>query len=204
LERTPGFTVRTVVTQTISQTAAEAGVSPDTLRYYERLGLLDAPERTASGYRVYEAGTGGRVRFIKGAQRTGLRLADIKDLLDIRDRGPAPAATPAAWWSSASVRSTPSCADSGSSAASSPPCWPASKTAPSPPRASGGARPSSGRAAVDFGVFGVPETLIVDERGVVMAVLVAAVGPDTLEGVLASVRRGEPVSQGNDKYQWAG
>jgi MerR family mercuric resistance operon transcriptional regulator len=90
LEQTPRSTVPAVVTQTISQTAAEAGVSPDTLRYYERLGLLDAPERTASGYRVYDAGTAGRVRFIKGAQRTGLRLTDIKDLLEIRDRGACP------------------------------------------------------------------------------------------------------------------
>jgi DNA-binding transcriptional MerR regulator len=79
-----------VVTQTISRTAAEAGVSPDTLRYYERLGLLAPPERTASGYRVYDARATERVRFIKGAQRVGLRLADIKDLLEIRDRGACP------------------------------------------------------------------------------------------------------------------
>jgi DNA-binding transcriptional MerR regulator len=79
-----------VVTHTISAMAAEAGVSPDTLRYYERLGLLDPPGRTDSGYRVYDPRTAERVRFIKGAQRMGLRLADIRDLLRIRDRGACP------------------------------------------------------------------------------------------------------------------
>lgn len=79
-----------VVTRTISEVAAEVGVRPDTLRYYERVGLLAPPVRAANGYRTYEADTGGRVRFIKGAQRMGLRLRDIKDLLDIRDRGACP------------------------------------------------------------------------------------------------------------------
>jgi DNA-binding transcriptional MerR regulator len=79
-----------VAMRTISDTAAEAGVSPDTLRYYERLGLLAAPDRTPSGYRLYEASTAERVRLIKGAQRIGLRLDAIKPLLDILDRGACP------------------------------------------------------------------------------------------------------------------
>jgi DNA-binding transcriptional MerR regulator len=91
----------------MSATAAEAGVSPDTLRYYERLGL-DRPARTTSGYGVYDVRTAERVRFIKGAQRTGLRLADIRDLLAIRDRGQARVATPGRCWNSASARSTTS------------------------------------------------------------------------------------------------
>ncbi len=57
-----------------------------------------------------------------------------------------------------------------------------------------------GRTASDFGVFGVPETFVVDERGVVMASLIGAIGPDSLDDVLASIRRGEPVSRGYDKY----
>lgn len=77
-------------THTISEIASEVGVSPDTLRYYERLGLLAPPERTVAGYRRYAPSAVQRVRFIKGAQRMGLRLRDVKELLDIRDRGACP------------------------------------------------------------------------------------------------------------------
>ncbi len=76
--------------RTISPTAVRAGVSPDTLRFYERRGLLGPPPRTAAGYRVYEDDTIERIRFIKGAQRMGLRLREIQDLLEIRDRGACP------------------------------------------------------------------------------------------------------------------
>jgi DNA-binding transcriptional MerR regulator len=76
--------------RTISRAAAEAGVSPDTLRYYERVGLLEPPERTGSGYRMYDADTPGRVRLIKSAQRLGLRLASIRDLLTMLDQGACP------------------------------------------------------------------------------------------------------------------
>jgi DNA-binding transcriptional MerR regulator len=90
LESTPRFTVATVATRRISETAAEAGVSSDTLRYYERIGLISPAERAPSGYRRYDALAAERVRFIKGAQRMGLRLTDIRDLLEIRDRGACP------------------------------------------------------------------------------------------------------------------
>jgi DNA-binding transcriptional MerR regulator len=60
------------------------------LRYYERVGLLAPPERTATGYRRYALSAVQRVRFIKGAQRMGLRLREVKELLDIRDRGACP------------------------------------------------------------------------------------------------------------------
>jgi DNA-binding transcriptional MerR regulator len=79
-----------VATRTISETAGDAGVSTDTLRYYERLGLVQPTARTASGYRLYNPEAPRRVMFIKGAQRLGLRLGDIKQLLDIRDRGACP------------------------------------------------------------------------------------------------------------------
>jgi DNA-binding transcriptional MerR regulator len=79
-----------VETHKISAVASEAGVSPDTLRYYERLGLLTPPERTATGYRRYAPSAARRVRFIKGAQRMGLRLREVKELLDVRDRGACP------------------------------------------------------------------------------------------------------------------
>jgi DNA-binding transcriptional MerR regulator len=60
------------------------------LRYYERLGLLRPSKRTTAGYRIYDDAGEERLRFIKGAQRMGLQLADIKELLDIRDRGKCP------------------------------------------------------------------------------------------------------------------
>jgi len=78
------------MTQTISAQAAALGLSADTLRYYERLGLLRPPPRTAAGYRLYSDKEAERLSFISGAKRMGLRLADIKQLLDVRDRGQCP------------------------------------------------------------------------------------------------------------------
>ena len=74
----------------VSELAAAVGISPDTVRYYERAGLLPPPERTATGYRSYGAGAVDRLTFIQGAQRLGLRLADIRDLLAVRDTGACP------------------------------------------------------------------------------------------------------------------
>ena len=74
----------------VAELASTVGVAPDTIRYYERAGLLPAPERTAAGYRSYDAGAVERLRFIRGAQRLGLRLADIRDLLEVRDTGTCP------------------------------------------------------------------------------------------------------------------
>jgi DNA-binding transcriptional MerR regulator len=74
----------------IGELAEASGVAPDTIRYYERTGLLPPPARTPSGYRAYDAGAMDRMRFIQGAQRLGLRLRDIGDLLAIRDTGICP------------------------------------------------------------------------------------------------------------------
>jgi DNA-binding transcriptional MerR regulator len=74
----------------VSDVASRAGLTPATVRYYERLGLLPAPERTASGYRQYDDDVADRLRLIKGAQRFGLRLGEIRELLDIQDRGACP------------------------------------------------------------------------------------------------------------------
>lgn len=74
----------------VAELAAEAGLSPDTIRYYERAGLLPPPARTPSGYRAYQRTAVERLRFIQGAQRLGLRLRDIADLLAIRDTGICP------------------------------------------------------------------------------------------------------------------
>ena len=78
------------MTLTVSKLAARVGLTADTIRYYERAGLLPPPDRTQSGYRAYEDDAAERLRFIKGAQRIGLRLQEIKELLDIRDRGLCP------------------------------------------------------------------------------------------------------------------
>lgn len=75
---------------TVSRLANQVGTSPDTLRYYERIGLLPAPERSASGYRLYDGSAVDRVNFIKRAQRFGLRLDDIRELLEIKERGLCP------------------------------------------------------------------------------------------------------------------
>lgn len=69
---------------TIGKVAERSGVKIDTLRYYERQGVIALPERTGSNYRVYEEDTVLRVRFVKRAQELGFSLAEIKELLDLR------------------------------------------------------------------------------------------------------------------------
>lgn len=66
----------------IGQVAAQAAVNVQTLRYYERRGLMPATRRQASGYREYDADAVGRVRFIKHAQALGFTLGDIAELLE--------------------------------------------------------------------------------------------------------------------------
>ena len=75
---------------TVSKLANQVGLSPDAIRYYERIGMLPHPERTPAGYRLYDEDAVERVRFVKGVQRLGLRLSEIRELLDIRDRGLCP------------------------------------------------------------------------------------------------------------------
>ena len=65
----------------IGQVAHRAGVTPDTLRFYERLGVLPRPSRTAGGLRVYGDDVFPRVRFIQEAQGLGLTLKDVHALL---------------------------------------------------------------------------------------------------------------------------
>jgi DNA-binding transcriptional MerR regulator len=77
-------------TYTVSQLADAVGSSADTLRYYERIGLLPEPPRTPGGYRVYDDAARDRLAFIRGAQRLGLTLADVRDLLAVRDTGECP------------------------------------------------------------------------------------------------------------------
>jgi MerR family mercuric resistance operon transcriptional regulator len=69
---------------TIGRLAAQGGVNLQTIRYYEREGLLQKPPRLASGYRAFAPDAVRRVHFIKRAQEMGFSLADIKELLSIR------------------------------------------------------------------------------------------------------------------------
>lgn len=70
--------------------AREAGVSVDTLRHYERKGLLKAPPRSANGYREYPAEALGRVRLVRRAVALGFTLDELGRILAVRDRGGAP------------------------------------------------------------------------------------------------------------------
>jgi MerR family Zn(II)-responsive transcriptional regulator of zntA len=74
---------------TISKMAALAGVSTDTLRYYEKEGLLAPDSKTEAGYRLYDAAMVGRIHFIKDAQQCGFSLSDIRELLTLKSRDSA-------------------------------------------------------------------------------------------------------------------
>jgi DNA-binding transcriptional MerR regulator len=74
----------------VGTVASAAGVGVQTLHYYERLGLLPKPERSAANYRLYSPQTIRRVRFIKKAQAVGLTLEETKQILDLKARGRAP------------------------------------------------------------------------------------------------------------------
>ncbi len=79
----------------VSALAARVGVRPDTVRYYERAGLLPAPARTSAEHRRYDETAVDRLQFIQGAQRLGLRLREIRELLAVRDTGTCPCGTAA-------------------------------------------------------------------------------------------------------------
>lgn len=77
---------------TIGAFAKAAGVRTDTIRYYERDGLLPPPARTAAGYRLYDDSDLERVRFIRKAQGLGFTLSEIAALLALRASDTARAA----------------------------------------------------------------------------------------------------------------
>ncbi|MHA7141631.1 heavy metal-responsive transcriptional regulator [Arthrobacter sp. Bz4] len=76
----------------IGELGALAGVDSQTIRFYEREGLLPDPLRTSNGYRSYDPEIVGRLRFIRSAQAAGLTLAEISSTLRLRDAGEAPCA----------------------------------------------------------------------------------------------------------------
>jgi len=74
-------------TCTIGRAAKAAGVGVDTVRYYEREGLLSPSKRTASGYRLFTDTDVERLRFIRKAKALGFTLNDVKELLRLQDGG---------------------------------------------------------------------------------------------------------------------
>ena len=71
-------------TMTIGQLAKETGIGVETIRFYERRGLIDEPPRRASGYREYSNDVLARVAFIKRAKELGFSLKEISELLALR------------------------------------------------------------------------------------------------------------------------
>jgi len=78
------------VTYRAGRLATLAGVSTDTLRHYEKSGVLPLPARAANGYRIYPAEALERVRLIRRALAIGFTLEELAPILAVRDRGGAP------------------------------------------------------------------------------------------------------------------
>lgn len=74
----------------IGELGKKAGVSPDTLRHYEKNGVLPAPERSSNGYRLYPESALERVTLIRRALSVGFTLKELSRILGERDRGGAP------------------------------------------------------------------------------------------------------------------
>ena len=74
----------------IGELAERAHVNAQTVRFYERRGLIAEPTRTHGGYRDYTSAAVARIQFIRSAQAAGLTLKDIREVLQIRDSGSAP------------------------------------------------------------------------------------------------------------------
>ena len=72
--------------------AAQTGLTVKTIRYYEAIGLLDAPRRAPSGYRDYDPDAAERLRFIRASQSSGLSLGEIRGIVAFRDRVESPCA----------------------------------------------------------------------------------------------------------------
>lgn len=74
----------------IGEIADAVGLQTQTIRFYERRGLLPDPTRSPNGYRVYDRSTLNRLNFIRSAQSAGLTLAQIRSIIDLREDGTLP------------------------------------------------------------------------------------------------------------------
>lgn len=75
--------------RTIQQAANETGLSPDVLRYYERIGLIGQIERTAAGHRAYDDEDIFWIQFLKQLRATGMPIAQMQTFAELRRRGEA-------------------------------------------------------------------------------------------------------------------
>jgi DNA-binding transcriptional MerR regulator len=74
----------------IGELADQASISTKAIRYYEQVGILAPPARTASGYRTYDQAALGRLGFVRAAQAVGLTLGEIRQVIASRDNGQTP------------------------------------------------------------------------------------------------------------------
>ena len=74
----------------IGRLSKQVGLNPRTIRYYERLQLLSPPLRSESGYRLYTADTAELLQFILKAKALGFTLAEIREIITLRQRGDLP------------------------------------------------------------------------------------------------------------------
>lgn len=74
----------------IGELATKAGLTAKTIRFYEHAGVLSEPERQPSGYRDYDDSAVARLRFVKAGQAAGLTLAEIREVIAVRDRSGPP------------------------------------------------------------------------------------------------------------------
>ncbi|BAS29178.1 MerR family transcriptional regulator [Limnochorda pilosa] len=74
----------------IGELARRTSIDPRTIRYYEKAGILPTPRRLENGYRAYSPEDVDRLRFVAGARRLDFSLAEIAEILALRDRGEAP------------------------------------------------------------------------------------------------------------------
>jgi DNA-binding transcriptional MerR regulator len=72
---------------TVKQVAESVGLPSRTIRYYDRIGLVAAEDRTAAGYRLYSSEDEGKLRFIRKAKALGFSLEDIRGLMEAAERG---------------------------------------------------------------------------------------------------------------------
>lgn len=72
---------------TVKQVAESVGLPSRTIRYYDRIGLVSADERSATGYRLYSPEEEGKLRFVRRAKALGFSLEDIRGLIDAAERG---------------------------------------------------------------------------------------------------------------------
>lgn len=74
----------------IGEVARRSAVAPKTLRYYEDIGIIDRPDRLASGYREYDEAVLDRLAFIRSSQALGLSLGEIRGIVALRESGRTP------------------------------------------------------------------------------------------------------------------